>query len=148
DNHGRAARSSAARSRNRHGVRIAPSSGRCDYRRPDFQPDVDVVHHTRDLSVPRSSRYPAAAWKAVGLARSRGVSRMKDSKSFHCFSAAPRLWELSCALFICLSGCTVGPKYKVPVAPMTPNFKEPPPANWKEAQPQDSTLRGNWWEMF
>jgi hydrophobe/amphiphile efflux-1 (HAE1) family protein/NodT family efflux transporter outer membrane factor (OMF) lipoprotein len=47
-----------------------------------------------------------------------------------------------------LSACTVGPKYKVPASPATPNFKEPPPANWKEAQPQDSELRGNWWEAF
>jgi NodT family efflux transporter outer membrane factor (OMF) lipoprotein len=31
---------------------------------------------------------------------------------------------------------------------MTPNFKEPPPAGWKEAQPQDDKIRGNWWEMF
>jgi NodT family efflux transporter outer membrane factor (OMF) lipoprotein len=31
---------------------------------------------------------------------------------------------------------------------MTPNFKEPPPAGWKESQPQDDCIRGNWWEMF
>src|SRR5262249_52306674 len=26
--------------------------------------------------------------------------------------------------------------------------KEPPPAGWKEAQPQDDRLKGNWWELF
>src|SRR5215831_16626247 len=48
--------------------------------------------------------------------------------------------------FVC--GCKVGPKYKTPTAPLTPAFKEPPPANWKNATPHDDTLRGNWWEMF
>src|SRR5262249_47442835 len=39
-------------------------------------------------------------------------------------------------------------KYNVPTAPMTPDFKELLPAGWKEAQPQDDKIRGNWWEMF
>src|SRR5262249_62243352 len=47
-----------------------------------------------------------------------------------------------------LAGCKVGPKYKIPPAPVPANFKEQPPANWKEAQPQDTLLKGNWWEMF
>jgi NodT family efflux transporter outer membrane factor (OMF) lipoprotein len=51
-------------------------------------------------------------------------------------------------LALLLAACTVGPKYKVPASPTTPNFKEPPPANWKEAQPQDSEIRTNWWESF
>ncbi len=52
-------------------------------------------------------------------------------------------------LSFCLcSACSVGPKYRTPTAPTVPAFKEQPPANWKEAQPQDDTLRGNWWEMF
>jgi NodT family efflux transporter outer membrane factor (OMF) lipoprotein len=50
--------------------------------------------------------------------------------------------------FVLFASCAVGPKYKVPTAPSTPNFKEPPPAGWKEAQPQDDTIRGKWWEMF
>jgi NodT family efflux transporter outer membrane factor (OMF) lipoprotein len=50
--------------------------------------------------------------------------------------------------------CTVGPKYKRPSAPVPPNYKEPPPANykesdvWKQARPQDDVLRGKWWEIF
>ena len=54
-------------------------------------------------------------------------------------------------LFFCmllLAGCKVGPTYKTPPSPVPANFKEPPPANWKEAQPQDTELRGNWWEIF
>ena len=40
----------------------------------------------------------------------------------------------------------VGPKYVKPAAPMAPNFKED--ANWKQAQPADTKLRGDWWTMF
>jgi NodT family efflux transporter outer membrane factor (OMF) lipoprotein len=29
-----------------------------------------------------------------------------------------------------------------------PAYKEPPPQGWKEAQPNDGNLRGNWWEIF
>jgi NodT family efflux transporter outer membrane factor (OMF) lipoprotein len=47
-----------------------------------------------------------------------------------------------------LAGCKVGPTYHSLPAPLAANYKEPPPANWKEAQPQDTALRGIWWEMF
>ena len=56
--------------------------------------------------------------------------------------------QLFLFLICLLSACSVGPKYRPPTAPTVPAFKEPPPANWKEAQPQDDKLRGNWWEMF
>jgi NodT family efflux transporter outer membrane factor (OMF) lipoprotein len=62
-----------------------------------------------------------------------------------------------CALALCaaLAGCTPGPKYHQPSAPMAtaPSYKESP-ANfqdadgWKVAQPQDAMLRGKWWEIF
>jgi NodT family efflux transporter outer membrane factor (OMF) lipoprotein len=53
-----------------------------------------------------------------------------------------------------LAGCTVGPKYKRPSAPVTPAYKEPPPesfkesALWKTSKPMSDVLRGNWWEIF
>jgi NodT family efflux transporter outer membrane factor (OMF) lipoprotein len=51
------------------------------------------------------------------------------------------------ALF--MGGCkTVGPNYQRPPAPMAPAFKEPLPAGWKEAQPNDAVLRGKWWELY
>src|SRR5215470_6196306 len=52
------------------------------------------------------------------------------------------------SLLSLVCACSVGPKYKTPTTPISPAFKEPPPANWKTATPQDDTLRGNWWEMF
>ncbi|HYK37539.1 efflux transporter outer membrane subunit [Alloacidobacterium sp.] len=53
-----------------------------------------------------------------------------------------------------IAGCTVGPNYKRPTAPAPPAFKElaPPPGipngTWKQAQPSDQVLRGNWWEIY
>ena len=54
-----------------------------------------------------------------------------------------------------LSGCTVGPNYVRPSAPLTPRFKEAPlvasPAafkDWGVAHPADSVPRGNWWELY
>src|SRR5579884_3629691 len=43
-------------------------------------------------------------------------------------------------------GCAVGPKYKMPAAPVPPAYKEM--GTWKEAQPNDQKLGGNWWEIF
>ena len=43
-------------------------------------------------------------------------------------------------------GCAVGPKYKTPLAPAPPAYKEI--GNWKTAQPSDRKLGGNWWEVF
>jgi NodT family efflux transporter outer membrane factor (OMF) lipoprotein len=44
------------------------------------------------------------------------------------------------------AGCAVGPKYKTPVAPTPPAYKEI--GNWKTGQPNDQKLGGNWWEIF
>lgn len=58
----------------------------------------------------------------------------------------------TCAIF--LAGCTVGPKYARPPAAAAPAYKELTPENfkdtdgWKQAQPGDATLKGNWWEIF
>ncbi len=59
-----------------------------------------------------------------------------------------------CLLF--LGGCTVGPKYKPPTTPAPPAYKESAPeayktaapGAWQPAQPQDSLLKGKWWEIF
>jgi len=49
-----------------------------------------------------------------------------------------------------LTSCMVGPDYTRPSVPMTPAYKESPPAGegWKLAQPSDEMPRGNWWEIF
>ncbi len=58
-----------------------------------------------------------------------------------------------CSL-VFLSACTVGPKYTKPAVPAAPSFSEQPPAafentpGWKTANPADSQLRGDWWQLF
>src|SRR5260221_9159552 len=45
-----------------------------------------------------------------------------------------------------LAGCAVGLNYKRPAAKVPPAYKEV--GNWKQAQPNEQNLGGNWWEMF
>jgi NodT family efflux transporter outer membrane factor (OMF) lipoprotein len=53
-----------------------------------------------------------------------------------------------------LDGCNVGPKYVKPNFPAPPAFKETSPqqandgSTWKQVDPKDATLRGNWWEIY
>ena len=55
---------------------------------------------------------------------------------------------------VLFQGCDVGPKYNRPVAKVPATFKEVTPDDlqkmdgWKVAQPQDTALHGNWWEIF
>lgn len=55
---------------------------------------------------------------------------------------------------IFLAGCTVGPKYHTPTVQTPAAYKEVTPENakdidnWKQAQPSDAVIRGNWWEVF
>jgi NodT family efflux transporter outer membrane factor (OMF) lipoprotein len=57
-----------------------------------------------------------------------------------------------------ITGCRVGPNYKVPSVPTAPAFKETSPSadasafkensDWQTAQPQDAIPRGDWWTIF
>jgi NodT family efflux transporter outer membrane factor (OMF) lipoprotein len=55
-------------------------------------------------------------------------------------------------VMVLLCGCMVGPKYVRSTAPQTPSFKEFSNSKdgdgWKVAQPDDSLLRGKWWELY
>jgi NodT family efflux transporter outer membrane factor (OMF) lipoprotein len=57
-------------------------------------------------------------------------------------------------LLIVLEGCTVGPKYMKPTFQAPPAYKEMTCEQagdgslWKQADPKDVTLRGNWWEVY
>jgi NodT family efflux transporter outer membrane factor (OMF) lipoprotein len=74
--------------------------------------------------------------------------------------SSARLAALSLLIGLALSGCTVGPNYQRPAALATPGapalptaYKELPPPNppngtWKQAQPADAALKGNWWEVY
>ena len=62
------------------------------------------------------------------------------------------LFILTGATVLLLSGCMVGPKYVKPTAPLAPSFKET--SDWKEgdgwkiARPEDTLVRGKWWELY
>jgi NodT family efflux transporter outer membrane factor (OMF) lipoprotein len=45
-----------------------------------------------------------------------------------------------------IAGCMVGPNYRRPAAEVPAAYKEV--GDWKQAQPNDQNLGGNWWEIF
>jgi NodT family efflux transporter outer membrane factor (OMF) lipoprotein len=61
---------------------------------------------------------------------------------------------LMAGLGLVLTGCMVGPQYARPSVPLAPAFEEPLPENfksedgWKQAQPSDGQLKGDWWTLF
>jgi NodT family efflux transporter outer membrane factor (OMF) lipoprotein len=64
-----------------------------------------------------------------------------------------RLGLISAAALVLLAtGCMVGPNYTRPDAPTAPAFKESSEwkegDGWKVAQPNDTALRGKWWELY
>jgi NodT family efflux transporter outer membrane factor (OMF) lipoprotein len=72
------------------------------------------------------------------------------------FSRAGRFALSVPLLAVLFSGCTVGPKYHKPSAPLPPasTYKEDPAdfpeaqQVWKPADAQAAMLRGKWWEIF
>jgi len=74
----------------------------------------------------------------------------QNISNLHCFGGVALAIIALCGL----QGCNVGPRYRPPVMPAPPEFKEQGPqqaadgTTWKSAQPQDSVLRGKWWEIY
>lgn len=64
------------------------------------------------------------------------------------------VWVPASLCLAMLAGCVVGPNYHRPSIPAPPAaYKEtsppnPPNGNWKQAQPSDGQLKGNWWEIY
>jgi len=52
----------------------------------------------------------------------------------------------SMTILALLIGCNIGPKYHRAPVDTPPIYKELD--GWKVAQPQDTSIRGNWWELF
>jgi len=50
--------------------------------------------------------------------------------------------------FLLIDSCSVGPKYHRPSVQTAPAYKELDTSFWKQAAPNDDTIRGKWWEMF
>ena len=47
---------------------------------------------------------------------------------------------------VLLSGCAIGPKYVKPTISIPAAYKDA--GDWKKANPQDETIRGDWWKIF
>jgi NodT family efflux transporter outer membrane factor (OMF) lipoprotein len=62
--------------------------------------------------------------------------------SSRCISSLP----VAAALFLLVSGCTVGPKYVRPTTDAPAAYKET--GNWKPAQPSDEITKGTWWKVY
>jgi outer membrane protein, multidrug efflux system len=60
--------------------------------------------------------------------------------AFHLRKTSPAL------IAALLAGCAVGPDYHRPAADVPPAWQ--PEAPWHEAAPEDTALKGNWWELF
>ena len=115
----------------------------------------DPARHYQPLSS-RASRTEAHALARAEV-RTRDLlslrNREKRSQVLFRVSEVCAATPLAIAI-VFLAGCTVGPKYARPPAPVAPAYKELTPENfkdtdgWKQAQPSDATLKGNWWEIF
>ena len=84
--------------------------------------------------------------KNLSLAKMQ--SSQRKSKESLCVLCASARAIGFCALIFLSSACRVGPDYKRPSAPVSPKFKESPPAGWKESKPSDGLLKGKWWEIY
>jgi NodT family efflux transporter outer membrane factor (OMF) lipoprotein len=68
--------------------------------------------------------------------------------------AVTRFSLIASLAVVFLSGCSVGPKYHKPAAPVATTYKENPdnfpeaPQVWKVADSNAAMLRGKWWEIF
>ena len=66
-----------------------------------------------------------------------------------CFHSAKPRWRQGAAVLLlatAFTGCTVGPEYKRPAAPVPAAYKEN--SQWQPSQPGDTLPRGKWWELF
>src|ERR1700686_5538269 len=52
----------------------------------------------------------------------------------------------SFSLAACLAGCTVGPNYHRPTAPVPATWDVQEP--WRESAPKDLIPKGQWWTVF
>jgi NodT family efflux transporter outer membrane factor (OMF) lipoprotein len=55
---------------------------------------------------------------------------------------------LLAAAIVGVAGCSVGPDYQRPGAPVPAAFKEAPPAGWKLGTPADAMDKGAWWVVY
>jgi len=82
----------------------------------------------------------AKRWGSTPEGREGAAQRSRAERA----ALRPLLGGLAAASL--LSGCTVGPNYVRPTAPVATHFKEA--EGWTPADPQESIDKGAWWSMF
>ena len=53
---------------------------------------------------------------------------------------------LAVVTLLCTLGCTIGPRYKRPIAQAPDTWKGEGP--WEAAAPKDAIPKGAWWQIF
>jgi NodT family efflux transporter outer membrane factor (OMF) lipoprotein len=56
------------------------------------------------------------------------------------------IFKILLVILMAISGCSVGPDYKRPDAPVPSSYKEL--NGWRQALPRDQEIRSKWWEAF
>lgn len=56
------------------------------------------------------------------------------------------MYRIIFVILLMISGCSAGPNYKRPDAPVPSSFKEL--KGWRQALPRDQEIRTKWWEAF
>ncbi len=82
----------------------------------------------------------AKRWGSTPEGREGAARRSRAERA----ALRPLLGGLAAASLLC--GCTVGPNYVRPTAPVATHFKEA--EGWTPADPQESIDKGAWWSMF
>ena len=122
DDHRRHARRAAAGARHRRRGGAAPAARHLHRRRPDRQPGADALHHAGGLSVSRPLRRCGRAGAGGGLYPDTPPGAVPGGRP----NEAGRLRMLLVRLAV---GCTVGPDYQRPAAPVPPRpSRNLPPA--------------------
>src|SRR5262249_44065849 len=140
--------SAAARREPRCGRRAAAAARRRDRGRPHRQPGPHPVHDPGRLSLPRPpprlvvacTEQPAAA--GGGTLQPRYRAYLMKASTFQ----SQVIPFVSSLLALLAAGCSVGPDYVRPDAPMSDTYKEL--GEWRPAQPRDDVLRTPWWEIY
>jgi NodT family efflux transporter outer membrane factor (OMF) lipoprotein len=75
----------------------------------------------------------------------RRISVRSSTRRWHGLSLVAAVFLAGCFF---VSGCTVGPAYVRPSAPVPSSDAYKETGNWQPVQPGDATPRGDWWEVF
>jgi len=110
-----------------------------------------VIHSARNPRDSTSAAKAAARRELLIAALKRCATQTRDDSGLWRSAIQSRsLFAISlvamavCSLLLC--GCTVGPRYKRPVAAVPDTWKGEGP--WQAAAPKDSIPKGNWWGIY